>query len=456
MPLIDEATRLAGIVDRLRGPLGNSGNTRALLIEPMLATLGWDTSDLGQVVRDWPLSDSVSIAYSLRIADETAMLIQARGVMERVDDPTFVEHTLTLAAADGAPWCVLTNGVTYRVFKTSEQPEGDRGLLFEVTLEEVAGGANAEAAANLELLHRAAVARGDLDRLSSERFLDPRVRQALADLCRDPSPAFIAALNDSLGRPAVRAEDLRASLGRALEVDPAAREVAPPPPPPPPPEPVQDPAPSAAVARDHSAAELPPAPWQRAADAPPVVPPEPEPEQGPRWASLDIESDIRPAGTGEIVSEPDGEKALASPAAAHWREPPDGTPGAEPGEYPLSEYLADRPADMVRVFEQLDGYAGSLGEDTARHVRERYVEYFRGTRFWFTLEILGERVHLSLALDPAKVDAHWAEDRTLPPIDVQSPGIGQTEFAISDASQLAASRQLIRLAYDRFSAPELA
>ena len=65
-------------------------------------------------------------------------------------------------------------------------------------------------------------------------------------------------------------------------------------------------------------------------------------------------------------------------------------------------------------------------------------------------------MHLNLALDPAKVEAHWAEDRTLPPIDIRSPGIGQTEFAISDASQLAASRQLIRLAYDRFAAPELA
>jgi predicted transport protein len=455
MALIDEATRLTGIVDRLRGPLGNSGNTRALLIEPMLSALGWDTTDLGQVVRDWPLTDSVPIAYSLRIADETAMLIQARGVMEAVDDPIFVKQTLTVAAADGAPWCVLTNGVSYRVFKTSEPPEGDHGLLFELTLEQVAGGASPEAAANLELLHRAAVARGDLDRRSSERFLDPRVRQALADLCRDPSPAFIAALNDSLGRPAVRVEDLRASLVRVLEVNAAAREanavareVAPLPP-------ASEPETSAAVAGEHAndaATEPPPAPWQRA-DPAPVVPQ--EPEHGARWASLDIERDLRPNGPG-VQSEPGGDQAPASPEATTWREPPDGTPRAARGAYPLADYLAGKPAEMVRVFEQLDGYAAGLGEDTARHVRKQYVEYFRGTRFWFTLEVLGERVHLNLALDPAKVEAHWAEDRTLPPIDVRSPGIGQTEFAISDASQLAASRQLIRLAYDRFSAPELA
>jgi len=107
MPLIDEAIRLAGIVDRLRGPLGNSGNTRALLIEPMLSALGWDTSDLGQVVRDWPLSDSLSIAYSLRIADETAMLIQARGVTEGVDDPSFVARSdvgAALFGKDGGVW----------------------------------------------------------------------------------------------------------------------------------------------------------------------------------------------------------------------------------------------------------------------------------------------------------------------------------------------------------------
>ena len=453
MPLIDEATRLAGIVDRLRGPLGNSGNTRALLIEPMIAALGWDTTDLGQVVRDWPLSDSVSIAYSLRIADETAMLIEARGVSEGVDDPTFVEQTLALAAGDGAPWCVLTNGLHYRVFKTSEPPERDHGLLFEVALEEVAGGANPEAAANLELLHRAAVARGDLDRRSYELFLDPRVRQALAELHRDPSPAFIAALNDSLGRPTVRVEELRASLVRVLEVDAVAHNVATAPP--------AEPAAGAAVAGEHAngdGAEPPPAPWQRAADPLPAVPQ--QPEDGPRWATLDIDRDIRPEGQGaaapENASAPGAGEGPANSATTRWREAPDGTPGAARGEYPLADYLAGHPTEMVRLFEELDAHAAGLGEDTARHVRKQYVEYFRGTRFWFTLELLGERVHLNLALDPAKVEAHWAEDRTLPPIDVRSPGIGQTEFTISDASQLAASRQLIRLAYDRFSAPELA
>jgi predicted transport protein len=451
MPLVDEARRLAGIVDRLRGPLGNSGNTRALLIEPMLSALGWDTTDLGQVVRDWPLNEVISIAYSLRIADESAMLIQARGVMETVDDPAFVAQTLEHAAGDGAPWCVLTNGLTYRVYKTGEPADRGHGFLFEVEIGDLARATNPEAAANLELLHRAAIARGDLDRRSAELFLDPRVREALAELCRNPTPAFIAAMNDSLGRPSVRVEELRASLTRVLEPQPVARDVSSPP--------KIEPVITGPVATDHASPG-----WiaVRSVESPGNADSEqrvPQQSERGRWASLDVQRDQRRRDSDPAASETagaSGETTTAPAETGRWRRPAQSEPPAARPEYALAEYLAGRSAEMVRLFEQLDAYAASLGEDTARHVRKQYIEYFRGSRFWFTLEVLGERVHLNLALDSARVQARWAEDPTLPPIEVRSPGIGQTEYAISDASQLPASRQLIRLAYDRISAPELA
>ena len=407
MALMDEARKLAGIVEQLRGPLGNSWNTRALLIEPILSALGWNTSDLGEVVRDWPLSDGVTIAYALRVADKSAILVEVRGVNESVDDPSFVTETLEHAAGDGAPWCVLTNGVVYRVHKTSEANES--GPLFVVALEDLADGANSEAVTNLGLLHRSAVVRGELDRHGAEVFLDPRVRDALADLCRNPSAGFIAAVDDSLGRFAVPEEVLKASLGRVFDAEAPLRVTSP----------------AETVRRDASAAPTAPEiasdPGQATAE-PPVL----------------EAAELEQAGR-ELLLVSDRETGL---------EP------AEGGERNLADYLSGQGAEMARVFENLDEYASSLAADTRRVARRRAVDYYRGTRFWFTLEALDGRLHLDLALDPASVEASRAGDPTLPPVEAQSSWIGETEYTIDGASHLEASRHLIRLAYKRLATSE--
>ena len=56
MALLDDVRKIAGVAERLKGPVGNEANTKALLIEPMLSALGWDTTNLDHVLRDWPLT----------------------------------------------------------------------------------------------------------------------------------------------------------------------------------------------------------------------------------------------------------------------------------------------------------------------------------------------------------------------------------------------------------------
>src|ERR1019366_2240099 len=114
MALVDDVRKLVGVAERLKGPVGNEANTKALLIEPMLSALGWDTTDLDHLVRDWPVNDSTStIDYALRIDDANVVLVEARGANERLDDEAFTDWAVNCVADKGVLWCLLTNGLTY-------------------------------------------------------------------------------------------------------------------------------------------------------------------------------------------------------------------------------------------------------------------------------------------------------------------------------------------------------
>ena len=51
MGLVEEVRKVLAAAGKLKGPAGNEANTKALLIEPMLAALGWDVTDVDHVVR---------------------------------------------------------------------------------------------------------------------------------------------------------------------------------------------------------------------------------------------------------------------------------------------------------------------------------------------------------------------------------------------------------------------
>jgi hypothetical protein len=218
MALLDEARRLLGVAERLRGPMGNTANTKALLVEPLLASLGWDTANVEHVVRDWPLRDDSTVSYALRIHDANAVFVETRAVSDSLDDYSFEGQTLQRVENEDARWCVITNGLSYKVFKSNEPVKDDR-MLFGVDLGEIAQG-DIEPATRLGLIGREALIDGSLELRGEEFFTDPRVREAILMLCRDPSRTFINAMNEAIGSPSVPVERLRASLGRSFAEHP--------------------------------------------------------------------------------------------------------------------------------------------------------------------------------------------------------------------------------------------
>src|SRR5437763_16567715 len=113
---------------------GNEANTEALLIEPLMASLGWDPTDLGAVEREVKVFDGTFLDYALKSGGTPRLYVEAKGLHEQLDDNKFIAQTVNYANNDGVVWCVLTNGRRVRVYKTNEPVAMDRKLLFEVDL----------------------------------------------------------------------------------------------------------------------------------------------------------------------------------------------------------------------------------------------------------------------------------------------------------------------------------
>ncbi len=194
---------------------GNEANTKALLIEPLIAALGWDPVDLDVVEREVKVLGTF-LDYALKLDGQPRVYVEAKGLNENLDDKKFIAQTLNYANNDGVVWCVLTNGSRFRVYKTNEPVAMDRKLLFEVDVmdeTETAG----EKAKLLRLVSRDAVEAGDLDRFGERVFTDGRVRHALADLATEPPKALLDAIAARLGHPGVPSEALKRSLARILD-----------------------------------------------------------------------------------------------------------------------------------------------------------------------------------------------------------------------------------------------
>ena len=223
---------LANAAKLKRSDAGNEANTRVLLVEPLLAALGWDPGDVDALQREYRVYDGSFLDYALKIESQPRLFVEAKAVGKNLDDTKFIAQTVNYANNEGVLWCVLTNGLVYRVYKTNEPVPMEQKLLFEVDLGAEDTAATTETAKSLELLSRQAILEGSLDGWGDRVFTDERVRRALGQLALHPTDAFLKEFTPLLGKPEVPGTKLRESLTRVLNVDSARAltigEVAPP------------------------------------------------------------------------------------------------------------------------------------------------------------------------------------------------------------------------------------
>ena len=165
----------------------NEATTIRLLIEPTLGALGWDTDDPSQVCREYMTSGNGKVDLALLIDDKPVLYIEAKALKESTDEAKWITQTLNYAIADGVEWCVLTNGATYRIFR-SHAMVNLKGKIFgtvkvsnpedETPIESVA--------MSLSLLSPQSMKSKDLNALWGIRVIDRQLEEGLKDIVARP------------------------------------------------------------------------------------------------------------------------------------------------------------------------------------------------------------------------------------------------------------------------------
>jgi len=181
-----------------RGPM-NESNTKVLLVEPVLESLGWNTKDLDCVTREHRVFDGTFLDYALLSGPSPALFVEAKAWGGNIGDPKWTAQTINYANNAGVVWCALTDGIVYRVFKTNEPVEMDRKLVFEIDLRETTDAeTRQDAYQRLRLLSHDQVVSGQLDALGSRLFDEARIRRALEALFTDAPTRLVSLIREQL------------------------------------------------------------------------------------------------------------------------------------------------------------------------------------------------------------------------------------------------------------------
>lgn len=229
LALIEEVhTRL----DEWRRQDLNEATTRRILVDRLLEALGWDIYDPSEVQYEFPTIDGRPVDYALKLNRRPVLLVEAKPLGDPLDDVKSQAQIVRYGAAQGVTWCILTNGVRWRIYRSIEAGPAPEKLMFEVSLDPKDSPQTppAELAQRLRRFSREEMARGTLDALGEQTFTDGKVRKALQALMRQPPRRLLNLIREQLNDPALTSRRIRDSLVRlarsgvaeAAELTPAA------------------------------------------------------------------------------------------------------------------------------------------------------------------------------------------------------------------------------------------
>lgn len=130
---------IAAVQSRIRKsgstPLAEQ-NTKASLIEPVLAALGWDIHDPDEVHREFkPLPRDCPVDYALKVNGTPRVLVEAKALGEDLTDRRAIGQVLGYAVVAGVRWCVLTDGNVYRLYNTTHDSDADGKFFWSVQID---------------------------------------------------------------------------------------------------------------------------------------------------------------------------------------------------------------------------------------------------------------------------------------------------------------------------------
>lgn len=192
--------------------------TRTIIIDPLLEALGWDVRDPDEVELEYPTVDGKSVDYALKLNKNPALLVEAKPLGDPLEDVKAITQVVGYAANNGIVWCILTNGILWRVYRSVEKCPAPEKLMFEVNIDPDAPGAMSveQIARQMWRFSREEMARGTLDLLGEQTFTDGKVRKALECLMLNPPNKLLKLVRDTTGDESLSFPRIKESLARIL------------------------------------------------------------------------------------------------------------------------------------------------------------------------------------------------------------------------------------------------
>jgi hypothetical protein len=213
--------RLAGALDRARRSVRQvrdrkehigEAQTKASLISPVLAALGWDTTDLDEVSLEYrhkPQDNPVD--YALFLHRSPRLFVEAKALDTNLDDHKWRSQTVNYANAAGVEWCVLTDGNHYWIYNAHAPVAVEQKLFRTVTIAEAE--TDDRVLDTLLLLSKEKLSGKIIDELWKAHFIDRSVQGVLDGLFDDLDAGLVNAIRKRT--PELLPAQIRDSLRRA-------------------------------------------------------------------------------------------------------------------------------------------------------------------------------------------------------------------------------------------------
>ncbi len=205
---------LASVRDRIaryRGQGIGEENTKTVLIEPVLRSLGWDVEDLDEVRHEYRRKAGDNpVDYALFLLRTPRLFVEAKALGENLADHKWANQFIGYAGVAGVEWVAVTDGNEWRIYNAHAAVPIEEKLFRRVVIASDEPGS----ADTLALLSKSQLQDNQIEVLWRADFVDRQVRAAVEGLFGSDAPTDFVRLVRKRA-PALSAADVRASLARA-------------------------------------------------------------------------------------------------------------------------------------------------------------------------------------------------------------------------------------------------
>jgi type I restriction-modification system DNA methylase subunit len=203
--------------NRSQRRLRDEEDVKNAIIDPLLEILGWNVNEPSEVKKEEPIGSKFA-DYALKIEGETEIIIEAKALDKKFQDPTedghgeFEKQAINYAYNEGVDWALLTNGEEWRLYNAYWK---GKKLAFQMEVGDFPSDSNYP---KISLLSKDSVAEEELDDYFEDRPKRPDVNEEVTQVLLDARASLtesILELNENKSTEEIR-EGIQTTMDRLL------------------------------------------------------------------------------------------------------------------------------------------------------------------------------------------------------------------------------------------------